>query len=78
MILTDTRTQSMHLLGEYSDLPQLLPTTKRDFCNNPPQPPFDWPLTLIAAIKDIINKPCNTPNCQSSTSSFQAKQLCTT
>ncbi len=49
------------LLGEYSDLPHLLPTTERDFHNNPSQPSFDWPINLVAIIKKIINKPCNTP-----------------
>ncbi len=60
-ILADRMTQLAHLLGEYSDLPHLLPTTERDFCKNPLQLSFDWPINLIAIIKDIISKSCNTP-----------------
>jgi hypothetical protein len=60
-ILVGTRTQLTQLLGEYSDLPHLLPTTERDCRDNPPQPSFHWPDNLIAIIKDIINKPCNMP-----------------
>jgi hypothetical protein len=56
----DTRTQLTQLLGEYSDFPHLLPTTERDFLNNLSQQSFDWPINLIAMIKNIINKPCNT------------------
>jgi hypothetical protein len=59
-ILADTRTQLTQLLGEYSDLSYLLPTTERDFCDNPLQHSFDWPVNLIKIIKDVINKPCNT------------------
>jgi hypothetical protein len=58
-ILACKRTQLTQLLGEYSDLPHLLPTTERDFPDNPPQTSFDWLVNYI--IKDIINKPCNTP-----------------
>jgi hypothetical protein len=60
-ILADTRTQLTQLLGEYTDLPHLLPTTERDFHNNPSQPCFDWPVNLVAIIKKIINNSCNTP-----------------
>jgi hypothetical protein len=60
-ILADTRTQLTQLLGEYSDSPHLLPTTERDFRDNMSQPSFDWPINLIAIIKNSINKLCNTP-----------------
>jgi hypothetical protein len=57
----DTKTQLTQLLGEYSDIPHLLPSTERGFLDNPPQPLFNWLINLIEIIKDIINKPCNIP-----------------
>jgi hypothetical protein len=57
----NTRTQLTQLLGEYSDLPHLLPTLERDLCNNLLQSSFNWPINLIKIIKDITNKSCNTP-----------------
>jgi hypothetical protein len=60
-MLADTRTKLTQLLGEYSDLPHLFPTTVRDFHNNLQQPSLNLPVNLIAITKDIINKLCNMP-----------------
>jgi hypothetical protein len=49
------------LLGEYSDLPHLLPTTERDIRDNPLQLSSNWPVNLIAIIKHVINQPCYMP-----------------
>ncbi len=72
-VLADTKTQLAQLLGEYSDLPHLLPTTERDFHNNPSQLSFDWPINLVAIIKKIINKPYNMPTLPEFSFEFNGK-----